>query len=45
MWGYCDNIFDDALPFADTKQSGSGRKIGAGAMEFYTETKAICIQL
>ena len=45
VWVNCYNIFDAALPFGGYKQSGWGREMGAEALELYTETKAVCIQL
>ena len=45
VWVNCYNIFDAALPFGGYKQSGWGREMGAEALELYTETKAVCVQL
>jgi phenylacetaldehyde dehydrogenase len=45
VWINCYNIFDAALPFGGYKQSGWGREMGAEALELYTETKAVCLQL
>ncbi len=45
VWVNCYNIFDAALPFGGYKQSGWGREMGAEALELYTETKAVCLQL
>jgi phenylacetaldehyde dehydrogenase len=45
VWVNCYNIFDAALPFGGYKQSGWGREMGAEALELYTETKAVCMQL
>jgi phenylacetaldehyde dehydrogenase len=45
VWINCYNVFDAALPFGGYKQSGWGREMGAEALENYTETKAVCIQL
>jgi phenylacetaldehyde dehydrogenase len=45
VWINCYNVFDAALPFGGYKQSGWGRELGAEAMELYTETKAVCINL
>jgi phenylacetaldehyde dehydrogenase len=45
VWINCYNVFDAALPFGGYKQSGWGREMGAEAMELYTETKAVCINL
>ena len=45
VWVNCYNVFDAALPFGGYKQSGWGREMGAEALEHYTETKAVCIQL
>ena len=45
VWVNCYNVFDAALPFGGYKESGWGREMGAEALENYTETKAVCIQL
>jgi len=45
VWVNCYNIFDAAMPFGGYKQSGWGREMGAEALELYTETKAVCLQL
>ena len=45
VWVNCYNIFDAALPFGGYKQSGWGREMGHEALELYTETKAVTIQL
>ena len=45
VWVNCYNIFDAAMPFGGYKQSGWGRELGAEAIELYTETKAVCLQL
>jgi phenylacetaldehyde dehydrogenase len=45
VWVNCFNIFDAALPFGGYKQSGWGREMGVEALELYTETKAVCLQL
>jgi phenylacetaldehyde dehydrogenase len=45
VWINCYNIFDAALPFGGYKQSGWGREMGRDALELYTETKAVCVQV
>ncbi len=45
VWVNCYNIFDSALPFGGYKQSGWGREMGSEALELYTETKAVCMQM
>jgi phenylacetaldehyde dehydrogenase len=45
VWVNCYNVFDAALPFGGYKQSGWGREMGSEALELYTETKAVCVQL
>ncbi len=45
VWVNCYNIFDAALPFGGYRQSGWGREMGGEALELYTETKAVCMQL
>jgi phenylacetaldehyde dehydrogenase len=41
----CHSIVDPAMPFGGFKQSGWGREHGPGAMDMYTETKAVCTLL
>lgn len=45
VWINCYNVFDAALPFGGYKQSGWGREMGHEALELYTETKAVCMDL
>ena len=45
VWINCYNVFDAALPFGGFKQSGWGREMGHDALELYTETKAVTVQL
>jgi phenylacetaldehyde dehydrogenase len=45
VWVNCYNVFDAALPFGGFKQSGWGREMGHEALELYTETKAVCVDL
>jgi phenylacetaldehyde dehydrogenase len=45
VWVNCYNVFDAALPFGGYKESGWGREMGAQALELYTETKAVCVQI
>ncbi len=45
VWVNCYNVFDAALPFGGYKQSGWGREMGAEALELYTQTKAVCVDL
>ncbi|HXW53688.1 MAG TPA: aldehyde dehydrogenase family protein [Myxococcota bacterium] len=45
VWVNCYNVFDASLPFGGYKQSGWGREMGHEALELYTETKAVCIDL
>lgn len=45
VWINCYNVLDAALPFGGYKQSGWGREMGHEALELYTETKSVCIQL
>ncbi len=45
VWINCYNVFDAALPFGGYKESGWGREMGGEALELYTETKAVCVQL
>jgi phenylacetaldehyde dehydrogenase len=45
VWVNCYNVFDASLPFGGFKQSGWGREMGHEALELYTETKAVCMDL
>jgi phenylacetaldehyde dehydrogenase len=45
VWINCYNVFDASLPFGGYKQSGWGREMGKEALELYTETKAVVVQL
>jgi phenylacetaldehyde dehydrogenase len=45
VWVNCYNVFDAALPFGGYKQSGWGREMGQEALNLYTETKAVCVDL
>ena len=45
VWINQYNGFDTAMPFGGFKQSGWGRELGAGALDLYTQTKAVNIAL
>ncbi|WP_280833623.1 aldehyde dehydrogenase family protein [Mycolicibacterium frederiksbergense] len=45
VWVNQYNGFDTAMPFGGYKQSGSGRELGAAAIDLYTQTKAVNIAL
>lgn len=45
VWVNCYNVFDAALPFGGYKQSGWGREMGHEAIDQYTQTKAVTVQL
>jgi len=45
VWINCYNVFDASLPFGGYKQSGWGREMGHEAIDLYTETKAVTLQL
>jgi len=45
VWINCHNAFDTALPFGGYKQSGWGRELGEGAIDLYTQIKAVNIAL
>lgn len=45
VWVNCYNLVDPASPFGGYKESGWGREMGRGAMEMYSETKSIWINL
>jgi acyl-CoA reductase-like NAD-dependent aldehyde dehydrogenase len=45
VWINAYNLYDVALPFGGYKQSGFGRELGAEAINHYTETKSVWLQL
>ena len=45
VWINLWNGFDSAAPFGGVKQSGWGREMGLHALELYTETKTVWVQL
>ncbi len=45
VWINCYNLVDPATPFGGFKQSGWGREHGRQAMELYTETKSVWVNL
>lgn len=45
VWINTYGLMDAALPFGGYKQSGFGRELGAQAMDHYTETKSVWMQL
>jgi phenylacetaldehyde dehydrogenase len=45
VWINCYNLVDPSTPFGGFKQSGWGREHGRQAMELYSETKSIWVNL
>jgi len=45
VWVNTFNLFDPALPFGGFKESGIGRDLGAEALQHYTETKSVWIDV
>ena len=45
VWINCFNLVDPATPFGGFKQSGWGREHGRQAMELYSETKSVWVNL
>lgn len=45
IWINCFNLVDPASPFGGFKQSGWGREHGRSAMELYSETKSVWVNL
>ena len=45
VWINCHNVFDAAAPFGGFKQSGYGREMGRHALELYTQTKNVIVNL
>lgn len=45
VWVNCFNLVDPSTPFGGFKQSGWGREHGRQAMELYSETKSVWVNL
>jgi aldehyde dehydrogenase (NAD+)/phenylacetaldehyde dehydrogenase len=45
VWINTYNLYDAAVPFGGFKQSGYGRDLGRHALDHYTETKAVWVDL
>ena len=45
VWVNTYNVYDTAAPFGGYKQSGFGREMGAHAIEHYTQTKTVWVDL
>jgi len=45
VWVNCYDVFDAAAPFGGFKMSGIGRELGAAALNNYTESKTVTINL
>ena len=45
VWINTYNLYDAAMPFGGYKQSGYGRDLGKHALDNYTETKAVWVDL
>jgi aldehyde dehydrogenase (NAD+) len=45
VWINTYNLYDAAMPFGGYKQSGYGRDLGRQALDNYTETKAVWVDL
>ena len=45
VWVNTYNVYDTAAPFGGYKQSGFGREMGAHALEHYTQTKSVLVDL
>jgi len=45
VWINCHNVFDAAAPFGGYKQSGYGREMGRHALDLYTQTKNVIVNL
>ncbi len=44
-WVNCWFLRDLRTPFGGSKQSGIGREGGVHSLEFYTETRNVCLKL
>ena len=45
VWVNTYNVYDTAAPFGGYKQSGFGREMGMHALEYYTQTKTVWVDL
>jgi len=45
VWINCHNVFDAAAPFGGYKESGYGREMGRHALDLYTQTKNVIVNL
>ena len=45
VWVNTYNVYDTAAPFGGYKQSGYGREMGRHALEYYTQTKTVWVDL
>jgi len=45
VWVNCHNVFDAAAPFGGYKKSGYGREMGRHALDLYTQTKNVIVNL
>jgi aldehyde dehydrogenase (NAD+) len=45
VWINTYNVYDTAAPFGGYKQSGYGREMGRHAIEYYTQTKTVWVDL
>jgi aldehyde dehydrogenase (NAD+) len=45
VWINTYNLYDPALPFGGFKESGFGRELGAHALDLYTATKSVWVDL
>ncbi len=45
VWVNTYSLQDNALPFGGYKMSGIGRELGAGAIDLYTQTKSVWVDL
>jgi len=45
VWVNTYNVYDTAAPFGGYKQSGFGREMGQHALDYYTQTKTVWVDL
>ncbi len=45
VWVNAYNVYDAGVPFGGYKQSGFGRELGRHAIDYYTQTKSVWIDL
>jgi acyl-CoA reductase-like NAD-dependent aldehyde dehydrogenase len=45
VWVNCYNVVDITMPWGGFKESGWARELGSQALDLYTETKSVILDL